>query len=68
MATKKPEKISKTAVKKDLKLEETVNVISFILKELEQKHNKLEQKVIAIEEAAKMVMSRMGLQGEYRGK
>ena len=66
MATKK--EVTKKEPKKEVNLQETINMLSFILRELEQKHNKLEQKVIAIEEAAKMVMSRMGLQGEYRGQ
>ena len=65
MVTKKTTKET-TPPKKTVKLEQTVYMLNFILREVEEKHNKLEQKVNSIENAAKMVMSRMGLQGEYR--
>lgn len=61
--------VTKKAVKKEtakVTKDDKIEVISFILKELESSHNKLKQEVLDIESGLKLALSRLGLQKEYK--
>ena len=68
MKEAKKEVIKKAVKKETAKVtkDDKIEVISFILKELESSHNKLKQEVLDIESGLKLALSRLVLQKEYK--